>query len=56
MAQLLLKSEVETEMGMGVTIRFSAERILDSEEEAEEFGEDVRILSNSFAKGYGGEE
>jgi len=43
-------------MGMGVTIRFAAERVVDNEAEAAEFGRDMNDLSAAFAGGYSGEE
>jgi hypothetical protein len=55
MAQMPLKVEVEQIMGMGVTITFSAERLVDNEEEAQQFGNDMRDMSYSFAEGYGSE-
>lgn len=53
MAQMPLKVEVEMSAGMGITIRFSAERLVDNEEQAEEFGNDMRDLSGSFSEGFG---
>ncbi len=55
MAQMPLKVEVEQMMGMGVTIKFSAEKVVDNDEEAKEFGNDMRDLSLAFAEGYGNE-
>lgn len=53
MAQMPLKVEVEMDVGMGTTIHFSAERLLDDNEEAQEFGNDMFSLTTSFVEGYG---
>jgi hypothetical protein len=53
MAQMPLRVEILADMGMGIEIKFSAERIIDDDDEAKEFGNDMRELTGAFSEGYG---
>lgn len=50
---MIHKVTVETAIGMGMTIHQSFESVVDSEEEAEQFGEEANHIFTGFMNGWG---
>lgn len=50
------KVKIASQIGMGITITHEFVKIIDSEEEAEEFGTEAQKFSHSFLDGFGSEE